>query len=239
MLQVAKAMRALTDEGGREIAAMFIDVPSRAMFPDYYDVVKKPIAIKTIEGRIKNRKYRMTPLVKCFHGMDDDIELLVANARAYNPPDSQVCADAAALRSCYTEQKRLAMVTLTADASLWTGTPASITKSEKHNVRMLPDVKARCKRIMEVLGESGRLSERMEAKLGSMSAAEREAWEQGHATSLQSVTTQLQVGGYPSLALYGADIHVALNHMAALGRLKTSGERVRADSTPGPAIVFH
>lgn len=36
---------------------MFMEKPSKKMYPDYYQVIDKPIDLLTIEANIKNEKY--------------------------------------------------------------------------------------------------------------------------------------------------------------------------------------
>lgn len=36
---------------------MFMEKPSKKMYPDYYQVIDRPIDLLTIEANIKNEKY--------------------------------------------------------------------------------------------------------------------------------------------------------------------------------------
>lgn len=44
-------------EDGRQPILLFMEKPSRKLYPDYYHVIKEPIDLLTIEANIKNEKY--------------------------------------------------------------------------------------------------------------------------------------------------------------------------------------
>lgn len=52
--------------------------------PDYYDLVKRPIDLKTIKAKIKDGS------IKDSQEFQRDIYLMYANARMYNQPDTGI-----------------------------------------------------------------------------------------------------------------------------------------------------
>ncbi|XP_077556575.1 protein polybromo isoform X3 [Haemaphysalis longicornis] len=82
-----------TDAKGRKLSNIFMKLPSRSEYPDYYEVIKKPIDMERIATRLlKNNQY---------DSMDDllaDFVLLFDNACKYNEPDSQIYKDALILQ---------------------------------------------------------------------------------------------------------------------------------------------
>ena len=53
-------------------------------YPDYYDVIKEPMDLKTVAQKIQRNEYT---------GIDDmvkDLHLMVANAKFFNEPGSEV-----------------------------------------------------------------------------------------------------------------------------------------------------
>jgi|EP01046_Picozoa_sp_COSAG06_P001497 hypothetical protein len=83
-------VNARTDDKARPIAELFVDLPPKADYPDYYRAVAKPVSLNCIKRKIDARKYDL-PLFK------KDVDLLIENARTYNMPGSIVVQDAEAL----------------------------------------------------------------------------------------------------------------------------------------------
>uniref|UniRef100_L7M5U2 Protein polybromo-1 n=1 Tax=Rhipicephalus pulchellus TaxID=72859 RepID=L7M5U2_RHIPC len=82
-----------TDAKGRKLSSIFMKLPSRSEYPDYYEVIKKPIDMERIAARLL--KYNQ------YESMDDllaDFVLLFDNACKYNEPDSQIYKDALILQ---------------------------------------------------------------------------------------------------------------------------------------------
>lgn len=72
------------DEFGSTISSDFSILPSRKEFPDYYDMIKRPIDLKQIAMKIQGNSYR---------GLDqivDDLILMADNAIRYNMPKSGI-----------------------------------------------------------------------------------------------------------------------------------------------------
>eukprot|EP00047_Mylnosiga_fluctuans_P006625 m.248061 g.248061 ORF g.248061 m.248061 type:complete len:365 (-) comp15612_c0_seq1:209-1303(-) len=93
MEQCFKTMRDSKDHTGRRRCAIFSELPERAVYPDYYEVITRPIAMSRI--REKLRKHRYTTLQQ-FHS---DFELMFRNACTYNADGSEVFQDAVAMRA--------------------------------------------------------------------------------------------------------------------------------------------
>ncbi|KAG8987114.1 hypothetical protein FRB90_003591 [Tulasnella sp. 427] len=83
-----KTIMNLTDETGRKRCELFKELPSRKEYPDYYEVIVKPIAIAQIKRRAG------TPTYKDIESFANDWRLLFDNARRYNKEGSWVYNDA-------------------------------------------------------------------------------------------------------------------------------------------------
>ncbi|XP_046873404.1 bromodomain adjacent to zinc finger domain protein 1A isoform X2 [Hypomesus transpacificus] len=57
----------------------FMKLVSRTQVPDYYDIIKKPIALSTIREKVNNCEYKTSA------EYIDDVELMFANCLQYNP----------------------------------------------------------------------------------------------------------------------------------------------------------
>lgn len=90
-LELISELRAIKDQDGRSQSELFEELPDKTYYPDYYQLVKKPIAITTIVKRVERGVY------KDFEAIRKDVELMRDNAYIYNEPSSFVCTDASAL----------------------------------------------------------------------------------------------------------------------------------------------
>ena len=72
----------------RAIIDPFLELPPKQLYPDYYQLIKQPIAMKQIEQKINKKQYQS---VRAFR---QDVGLLCANCRLYNEDGSVLYRDA-------------------------------------------------------------------------------------------------------------------------------------------------
>uniref|UniRef100_A0A8C7TIL0 Protein polybromo-1 n=1 Tax=Oncorhynchus mykiss TaxID=8022 RepID=A0A8C7TIL0_ONCMY len=79
------------DDQGRLLCELFIRLPSKMHYPDYYAVIKEPIDLRAIAQRIQV-SYSPPEIgyYKSVTAMAKDVDLLAKNAKTYNEPGSQV-----------------------------------------------------------------------------------------------------------------------------------------------------
>ncbi|PNF18061.1 Protein polybromo-1 [Cryptotermes secundus] len=85
-------IRDYKDPKGRQLSLIFLKLPSKLEYPDYYEVIKRPIDLDRISQKLKSSQYE---------GLDDmvsDFVLMFDNACKYNEPDSQIYKDALMLQ---------------------------------------------------------------------------------------------------------------------------------------------
>ncbi|KAJ1915869.1 hypothetical protein H4219_004091 [Mycoemilia scoparia] len=82
MLQGIKQLKGDEDE---LLCELFLELPNAKEYPDYYSVIKKPIALKNIQEKIRRAKYRT------LESFMREVDIMVDNAKKYNLPDSYVC----------------------------------------------------------------------------------------------------------------------------------------------------
>ncbi|KAL1506167.1 hypothetical protein ABEB36_005579 [Hypothenemus hampei] len=95
-------------KGDRQLCQIFMKLPSRIEYPDYYEVIKHPIDMERIAHKMKNNFYE---------SIDDlaaDFTLMLDNACKFNEPDSQIYKDALVLQRIVS-QKRLQLKELADD----------------------------------------------------------------------------------------------------------------------------
>lgn len=92
LISCGKSVVALKDPSTkRRISEIFLDKPDPATFPDYYEIVEKPIAINDILRKCRAKIYATIGEFK------DDWRLMFNNAAKFNGADSWVVQDAQAL----------------------------------------------------------------------------------------------------------------------------------------------
>ncbi|XP_078668227.1 protein polybromo-1-like isoform X1 [Branchiostoma floridae x Branchiostoma belcheri] len=93
------AVKDYKDSTGRKLCFMFLQLPSKIDYPDYYQVIKKPIDMQKIEANMRSNKYNT---VEDF--LEDFLQLF-DNACRYNEPDSQIYKDALILQRALLEKR--------------------------------------------------------------------------------------------------------------------------------------
>jgi hypothetical protein len=90
-----QTIQELRNEEGRQRCELFKEVPSRQLYPDYYKIIKKPIAISTIRKRVAGTYYKSMQVFK------EDWHQMFENAMIYNHEGSHVYADAAEMKKVF------------------------------------------------------------------------------------------------------------------------------------------
>ena len=93
LISCSKSVVALKDPSTkRRLSDIFIEKPDPSQFPDYYEIIEKPIAINDILRKCRAKLYVNLQEFKA------DWSLMFANARKFNGDDSWVVEDATALQ---------------------------------------------------------------------------------------------------------------------------------------------
>lgn len=77
---------------GRFIATEFLELPDQDELPEYYDFIKLPVALDTIEKKIKDNEYASISAI------ESDFKRMVQNAKEFNDNDSVIFEDAERIR---------------------------------------------------------------------------------------------------------------------------------------------
>lgn len=77
---------------GRSIADAFLELPPRDELPDYYQLIRMPVALDTIREKLKRNAY---PTVTT---LESDLKRMIQNAKEYNVPKSEIYEDAERIR---------------------------------------------------------------------------------------------------------------------------------------------
>uniref|UniRef100_A0A182SV47 Protein polybromo-1 n=1 Tax=Anopheles maculatus TaxID=74869 RepID=A0A182SV47_9DIPT len=84
----------------RQLSYIFMKLPSKSEYPDYYDIIKDPIDIEKIEKKLRQQAYDSVD------DMAADFMLMFENACKYNEPDSQIYKDALCLQQLLIQTKQ-------------------------------------------------------------------------------------------------------------------------------------
>ncbi|XP_050071775.1 protein polybromo-1 [Anopheles maculipalpis] len=84
----------------RQLSYIFMKLPSKSEYPDYYDIIKDPIDIEKIEKKLRQQIYESVD------DMAADFMLMFENACKYNEPDSQIYKDALCLQQLLIQTKQ-------------------------------------------------------------------------------------------------------------------------------------
>ncbi|KAE9416160.1 hypothetical protein Angca_009177, partial [Angiostrongylus cantonensis] len=100
MWKLFHVVRDATDTDGRKLASAFIKLPTKEEYPDYYEVIRKPMDLQRIQQRLQAHGYgRWVDIVA-------DMSLMLENACKYNEPESNIYKDAVRLQRLVLEKKR-------------------------------------------------------------------------------------------------------------------------------------
>ncbi|KAK6455713.1 SNF2 family N-terminal domain-containing protein [Scheffersomyces xylosifermentans] len=78
----------LTAEDGHSTAEIFMKLPSRKLYPDYYKIIKRPVSINKIKKMVDQEKFNS------FESFVEELRHMCLNAKTYNEEGSFVYADA-------------------------------------------------------------------------------------------------------------------------------------------------
>lgn len=99
------AMRRITDRvyahrerDGHDPSKLFHRKVNKRMVPDYYDVIKEPVALSTLKQKYTTKDY------KSFSEFVRDAALISHNAQTYNRPDAGAYQDALTVKGVFEKQ---------------------------------------------------------------------------------------------------------------------------------------
>lgn len=83
---------------GRHPMTLFMEKPSKKLYPDYYEVIRSPIDLNTIKTNVDNDRY--ASIAHCV----SDYRLMFSNCRQYNEEKSMIYEDANILENALDEK---------------------------------------------------------------------------------------------------------------------------------------
>ncbi|XP_039760506.1 protein polybromo-1 isoform X1 [Pararge aegeria] len=95
---ISKQLVEFTCSDGRQPMLLFMEKPSKKLYPEYYNVIERPIDMLTIEANIKNDRYNS------IEEMTSDFRLMFSNCRQFNEEGSMIYEDANLLERVMNEK---------------------------------------------------------------------------------------------------------------------------------------
>ena len=77
---------------GRLLSLNFQRLVPKKLYPDYYKIIARPVALETVKKNLDEKAY------KHLRGVRDDLNLIFRNAKTYNMKGSGIYTDAQALQ---------------------------------------------------------------------------------------------------------------------------------------------
>jgi hypothetical protein len=100
IVRVVSDLQKMKNEFGRPMYELFLEKPSKQIFPDYYQLIPHPIALKDISQGLKRGEYEY------FEQIELDLARMADNARLYNTEHSDVYGLCEALRADFYKRCR-------------------------------------------------------------------------------------------------------------------------------------
>ncbi|KAG0020921.1 hypothetical protein BGZ80_003337 [Entomortierella chlamydospora] len=88
------------DKTGRELADIFLALPSKEEYPEYYEIIKSPMSLQLVLSRIKSGHY------KTVEDFDREFQLIFENALIFNEDTSRINKDARVLLKLFNTRKK-------------------------------------------------------------------------------------------------------------------------------------
>ncbi|KHJ32582.1 putative bromodomain containing protein [Erysiphe necator] len=91
-LELLDVIKRTSDKNGRLIATDFLTLPNKRLLPEYYQVIKMPIALDTIENKLKRGEIQSLAILEGY------FKRMVLNAKEFNARGSLIYEDSERLR---------------------------------------------------------------------------------------------------------------------------------------------
>ncbi|KAL1962791.1 hypothetical protein VTN77DRAFT_9160 [Rasamsonia byssochlamydoides] len=95
MMDVVMAIYEYREEDGHDPSRLFQRSVNKRNVPDYYEIIKEPMALSILKQKINKREY------KTFAEFVRDCALIPHNAQTYNRPESQAYKDALVIKEVF------------------------------------------------------------------------------------------------------------------------------------------
>ncbi|GAC95164.1 hypothetical protein PHSY_002739 [Pseudozyma hubeiensis SY62] len=159
-------MEATDPTDGDPLHEFFLELPDAQEYPDYYEIIKRPMALEEIQSKLDQRSYPTLPDVK------HDFETICNNAKRYNLRDTPVWLKAKELHSLIKITYVQIVESLPEPSAADTSVPATSAAPTTASAVGAQDTPLRPKRIMLRASKSqARLNDQSQPKLEAQDTA--------------------------------------------------------------------
>ena len=79
---------------GEDVAYPFVGKPDRNLYRDYYELIKHPVSLRSIQAKVRGNESRKNPSrITAFpnwKSFEEEVSYIWRNAREYNEDDSDI-----------------------------------------------------------------------------------------------------------------------------------------------------
>ncbi|KAL6721153.1 hypothetical protein ACLMJK_000253 [Lecanora helva] len=98
MKRITDKVYAHRDQDGHDVSKLFQRKVNKRIVPDYYDVIKEPVALSTLKAKYTSKAYRD------FAEFVREAALIPHNAQTYNRPESGAYQDSVVIRAIFEKE---------------------------------------------------------------------------------------------------------------------------------------
>ncbi|KAF9950132.1 hypothetical protein BGZ72_008157 [Mortierella alpina] len=190
MALILDRLENLTDKSGRSVSELFMELPDREDYPDYYMIIQHPIALDIIKGRLETGEYKDENLAR----FGKDLKTLTANAKTYNREGSMVYRDAATLES---------YINVAIDALAGSG--SQVSKREEFSTDF-------CRRVLDTIksheDKDGRQMAELFIELPSEDDYPDYYEEINNPIAIENIEDKINRDAYPTLEAFEKDVNL-------------------------------
>ncbi|XP_021953815.1 protein polybromo-1 isoform X3 [Folsomia candida] len=193
--KLLETVREHKDKNGRLLSAIFQKLPSKAEYPEYYEIIKNPIDLERIGNKQRNGTY------ETLEQISGDLMLMFDNACKFNEPDSSIYKDALILQRLVLQTK----MSIVADDD------------------GVPDVRAAVKEILISIFTSVYNHQDEEGRCFTDTMAELPEYDEADGTKIRAISldlikSRLDRGYYKRLDLFQRDMFLGFERARKLSR---------------------
>ncbi|KAK2461446.1 hypothetical protein APHAL10511_005909 [Amanita phalloides] len=185
---------------GRTLSIEFLKKPSKRIYPDYYQIIQKPIALEDIKKQLDYNAYHTLEAVRA------DFELCFMNAKTYNLKESEIWKDAKDLLKLVNKTYEK-MVPSAADAENADG-----DKGKSKAPSMYRMIKSRLQKLIEKSDDSGRILATEFMELPSKKEWPIYYKEIKRPQCIENIFKRIKRKEYPSAAEFAADVELVFSN---------------------------
>ncbi|KAF8625192.1 hypothetical protein AX15_005497 [Amanita polypyramis BW_CC] len=202
-LRLWHIVKEAVNKEGRTLSVEFLKRPPKRLYPDYYQIIQKPIALEDIKKQLDNNAYQSLEVVRA------DFELCFTNAKTYNMKESEIWKDAKDLLKLVNKTYEK-MVPPMADVENADGGTGDKGKSKTPSMYRM--IKSRLQKLIEKADDTGRILSTEFMELPSKKEWPIYYKEIKRPQCLENIFKHIKRKEYPSVAEFATDVELVFSN---------------------------